>query len=194
MEGALLLGVQSVRIDGLTQVMALLSSLGNSSLIWVVIALVLLVFEERRESGIILIASLVVTSILCAVFSNIIARPCPADSVTGLVAVLGVSHAGYCFPSLHAATCAAAVTALLRSHNRGLGSVSLVLAVLICVSRVYLGVNYVSDIVAGAVLGFVVAFVLQAVLSRVFGVVNINSQPKHPARKQVNSKRGRHSL
>lgn len=194
MEGALLLGVQSVRIDGLTQFMALLSSLGNSALIWILIALILLVFEERRETGIIMIISLVATWILCVIFSNIVARPCPSDSVTGLVAVLGVSHAGYCFPSFHAATGAAAVMVLLRSRLRGLGSACLVLAVLICISRVYLGVNFVSDIVIGAVLGIAVAVICHTVFSHVFGLVNLNAQPKRPARKQVNSKRGRHSL
>lgn len=194
MEGAVLLGMQACRIGGLTQVMALLSSLGNSAFIWVLIALILLIPEQRRETGVIMILALVFTSVLCIVFSNIVARPYPTDGVTGLVAVVGVSHAGYCFPSLHAAAAAAAVTVLLRSHSRGLGSVCLILGVLICLSRLYLGVNYPTDLVVGIVLGAVVAVACHAVFSRIFGLVDIGAQAKSPARKQVKTKRGRHSL
>lgn len=194
MEGAVLLGMQAFRIGGLTQVMALLSSLGNSSLIWILIAFVLLIPEERRETGATMILTLVLTSVLCIVFSNIVARPYPTDSVTGLVAVVGVSHAGFCFPSLHAATAAAAITVLLRSGSRGLGSVCLILGALICFSRLYLGVNYLTDLVVGIVLGIAVAVVCHAVFSRVFGFVDIGAQAKSPARKQVKTKRGRHSL
>lgn len=194
MEGAVLLGMQACRIGGVTQVMALLSSLGNSALIWIVIALVLLIPEQRRQTGLTMILSLVLTSVLCIVFSNIVARPYPTETVTGLVAVLGVSHAGYCFPSLHAATAAAAITVLLRSGSRGLGSVCAVLGLLICFARLYLGVNYLTDLVVGVVLGIAVAVICHAVFSRIFGLVDIGAQAKSPARKQVKTKRGRHSL
>lgn len=194
MEGAFLLAVQAVRIDGLTQVMALISSLGASALVWVVLALALLLFEERRECGAIMIVAMIVASILTALAANFVGRAYPTESVTGLVAVVGVSHAGFCFPSLHAATCAAAVTVLLRSGSRAIGSAGLVLAVLICISRLYLGVNYPSDIVVGVILGCVVALLCHAVLSRVLAFLSLNAQPRQPARKQVNSKRGRHSL
>ncbi len=194
MEGAFLLAVQAVRIDGLTQVMALLSSLGVSAFIWVIIAVVMLVFSQHRQTGLIMIVALVLTSILCAIAANVVGRVYPTQSVTGLVAVVGVGHSGFCFPSLHAATCAAAVTVLIKSKNRAVGSAGLVLAVLICVSRLYLGVNYPTDIVAGIVLGIVIALICYLLLSQLLGYMNLNAQPRQAARKQVNSKRGRHSL
>ena len=194
MEGAFLLAVQAVRIDGLTQVMALFSSLGVSGFVWVVSALLLLIFPQRRQTGLILLVSLVLSFILCTLVSHVVARPYPTQSVTGLIAVVGVSHAGYCFPSLHAVFCAAAVTVLLRSQSPALGSAGLVVAVCICLARLYLGVNYPSDLVVGAVMGFVIGFVCVTVIGRVLDAVGTNMQPRQHARKQVNSKRGRHSL
>ena len=92
MEGTILLAFQAIRIGGLTQVMALISALGNSSLIWIVLALVLLVFQERRQTGVMLIATILVTSLVCVIISNVVGRPHPTELVTGLVAVMGVSH------------------------------------------------------------------------------------------------------
>lgn len=192
MEGTILLAFQAIRIGGLTQLMALVSALGNSSLLWIVLALVLLLFEERRQCGAILIVTIVVTSVACILISNAVARPHPSDLVTGLVPVMGVSHSGYSFPSLHAATGFAAFAVLWRSRFWGMSSAAFAFALLESFSRLYLGVNYFTDIIAGAALGLLCGVVLYTALSALLSLVDI--QPPKPERKQVRaSSRGRHS-
>lgn len=188
MEGTILLAFQAIRIGGLTQVMALISALGNSSLIWIVLALVLLVFQERRQTGVMLIATILVTSLVCVIISNVVGRPHPTELVTGLVAVMGVSHPGHSFPSLHAATGFAATIVLWRSGFHGMGTAAFAFAVLESASRLYLGVNYPTDVIAGAALGLLLGFVLTLVLTRLLSMVDF--QPPKPARKQL---KGRHS-
>ena len=85
-----------------------------------------------------------------AVFER--ARPPVADP--GLDPV-GVVPASASFPSGHAATAFAAAVAVALVYPR-LGRPLLVLAVVVAVSRVYLGVHYVLDVAAGTLLGIAV--------------------------------------
>jgi undecaprenyl-diphosphatase len=91
------------------------------------------------------------------------ARPPVADP--GLDPV-GVVPSSASFPSGHAATAFAAAVAVALVYPR-LGRPLLALAVVVALSRVYLGVHYVLDVVAGTLLGIVVgvaaAWVVRAI-------------------------------
>jgi undecaprenyl-diphosphatase len=76
-------------------------------------------------------------------------RPC--HSLASVRAPLGCG-AGKSFPSAHAADTAAATTVVIWAAPP-LAPIALALAALVGVSRVYLGVHYPSDVVAGWVLG-----------------------------------------
>ena len=82
-------------------------------------------------------------------------RPRPYTSLHG-VHVLIARNADWSFPSDHA-TAVAAVAAGLWLLDRRLGIVATVLALLMAFTRVYVGVHYPSDVVAGLVLGATVA-------------------------------------
>jgi undecaprenyl-diphosphatase len=89
-------------------------------------------------------------------------RPPVADpTVTTLVATPG----GYSFPSGHATTAFAAAVAVGTLHPR-LRWPLLGLAAMVGFSRVYLGVHYGLDVLAGAVLGTIVGLASALVISR----------------------------
>lgn len=93
------------------------------------------------------------SSALKAVFDR--ARPPAADpSLTALVPL----PADASFPSGHAATAFAAAGVVALLHPR-LRVPALGLAALVALSRVYLGVHFPSDVIAGAALGLAVAAV-----------------------------------
>ena len=62
------------------------------------------------------------------------------------------------FPSDHSAM-AFAIAVAVYFHNKKLGKILLVLACLIALGRIYGGVHYPLDVIAGAVVGTVLAFI-----------------------------------
>ncbi len=66
--------------------------------------------------------------------------------------LIGSAPDGYSFPSQHAAFTFTAATSAVFA-NRILGIVAFIFAALVAYSRVYLGVHYWSDIIAGALIG-----------------------------------------
>jgi undecaprenyl-diphosphatase len=79
---------------------------------------------------------------------------------------VGIVPASASFPSGHAATAFAAAVAVALVYPR-LGRPLLALAVVIAVSRVYLGVHYVLDVAVGTLLGIAVGIAAAWFIRRV---------------------------
>jgi len=93
-------------------------------------------------------------------------RPCEAFEAAGTVrALLGVKTSPS-FPSSHAANAfaAAAFFALLYPKRQW---IYWIIAVLIALSRVYVGVHYPLDVIVGAAIGVMCAFLIYAVYTKI---------------------------
>ncbi|MBB5802661.1 undecaprenyl-diphosphatase [Saccharothrix ecbatanensis] len=91
-------------------------------------------------------------------------RPCRAlGEVTTIVPCPEVGD--WSFPSNHSAIAGAAAVAVLWS-SRALGALAVATALLTAASRVFVGVHYPHDVVAGLLLGASVAALLLALLMR----------------------------
>jgi undecaprenyl-diphosphatase len=131
-------------------------------------AIALLVRRQRRLAAwlaTVLVLSLAVAAVAKEVLQR--ARPTWADPVT--------AAGGYSYPSGHATAAWTASTvavllvlALGRRHSTrcGVTGLAVLTAVVVSLDRVFLGVHYPSDVVAGALLGAVVAFVPWLVVVR----------------------------
>lgn len=148
----LLFLAEHVRLEWLTPIMTLITSLGNAGAIWLVIALILVIRPRTRRCGAaMLLAMLLGLLIGNVVLKNWIARPRPFHTYTD---ILPLVHPGdlYSFPSGHTLSSFCAASACFGYYKKaGIGCG--ILAVLMGFSRLYVGVHYPTDVLGGALLG-----------------------------------------
>ena len=148
--------------DWLNLPMIWISKLGNGGLLWILLGVVLLVagIVQKRKSGngekiwqgISLLLCLGTTALVCNLWLKpAVARIRPYDLLG--FPILIPPLADFSFPSGHTSASFAAATALDAIHTRWRIESSH-LAACMGFSRMYLGVHFPSDVVAGALIGF----------------------------------------
>ncbi len=159
LDGKILLFIQEfLRFPWLTGVMRFLTSLANGGVIWIVLAAILLCFKRYRKTGTAMAVALLIGYLVTnLILKNLVVRVRPYDAIVGLQALIAPLRDSS-FPSGHATCSIAAGFVMLRGTPRYLGIPAFVLAVLICLSRLYLGVHYPTDVLAGALIGLFAAF------------------------------------
>lgn len=158
LDGELLLLIQEyIRNPVLDEFFRTITHLGDRGGIWLITAFVLLFFEKSRRAGITMLLALLFSLILNNIcLKNIFARVRPYEAVEGLISLIPAPR-DYSFPSGHTASSFAAAVALYRNMPKVFGVCAIVLAVLIALSRLYVGVHYPTDVAGGAVFGLVSA-------------------------------------
>ncbi len=149
---SILLFIQGLRFTLMDGIMSGMSAIGNAGIIWLALCAGLLVFKKTRRTGFDILLSLaIVWSISDLIIKPLIARPRPFVSIAELEVLIKLP-AGFSFPSGHACSSFASAYVCSKSFG-GYGKWFWVLAFLISISRVYVGVHYLSDVVAGALVG-----------------------------------------
>ena len=137
--------------------MPLLSLIDAHGEVWILAAVVLMCRSKYRGTGARLAVALLTGYVIC----NLILKPCVARmrpfEINEAVNLIIARPADFSFPSGHTVSSFAAVPVLWKA-NKKLGAASLVLAVLIAFSRLYLYVHHPSDIAAGVLLGFAIGY------------------------------------
>jgi undecaprenyl-diphosphatase len=159
LDGNILLFIQQdMRQPILTPVFKLLTDMGNSGLIWLIITIALLCFKRTRPVGLAALLSLVVCFIINnEILKNVIARPRPFTQLSQLNVLIPKPN-DFSFPSGHTANSFAAAGTLYYYGNKRWGKYALILAGFIGFSRLYLGVHYPSDVLFGALLGMLISY------------------------------------
>ena len=111
-----------------------------------------------------LVAADLLAEVISGIIKPIVGRPRPPVRLTAPGPLIGVPHGGS-FPSGHATTSFACAT-VLTAYAPRLAPLWVVLACAVAYSRVYVGVHYPLDVVAGAALGTLVALGVLAMWRR----------------------------
>ncbi len=122
--------------------------------------------EHRDMVTLALVAALTARFAIKPLIAFFYARPRPFEALSGvhqLIPLIGGS--GYSFPSGHTLFFFAIATVLIR-FNRRAGTIAFIAATLMTLSRIYAGVHYPSDVLAGAIIGIVVGLATVALYRR----------------------------
>ena len=152
-----------------TVIVKIITNIGGPVIITIICLVLLLLHATRKKYGIPVLVTVVTSFLLNCILKNIFLRPRP--DVLRLV-----TETSYSFPSGHSMVNASLYTILVllllsNSNKKGkriILSISLIiLFILIGVSRIYLGVHYLGDVLAGWILGILVAFVIYLIFKRI---------------------------
>ena len=195
-DGKFLIGIQKLlNADWLTPVMKAITFLGEKGIFWICVCLLLIMFRRTRRLGIICAVSLAFTFICC----NLIIKPAVDRTRPWIMFREVVRYleppGDASFPSGHSANAMGPAWAMFiasmplrgKSYDevpclgwrgdgvspkavRGFGAAAVVLALLIGLSRLYLGMHYPSDVAAGLLLGMICA----TVMFRAIRLIEIN--------------------
>ncbi len=163
----------------------------SSKLIWVplILSIVCVVLSESKSKlrAVVLIVASVAVVALCdqvsGIIKRLVERPRPShnDSISFLLHYVNGYHGGrFGFVSSHAANCfGESVWLMLLLRNR-LVCVSLFcFSIIVCYSRIYLGVHYPFDVLAGACLGMAIGVAVYAACVRKMGMEHCVLRDSH---------------
>ena len=147
---------QHVRSPFLSAFFIPFTTIGNAGILFILIGVLLLFFKRTRQSGILLLISLTISFILNdIVVKNIVQRPRPFNAFSQIVPLVP-PPGKYSFPSGHTAAAFSSMVTFFFTQRK-YAICGLVIALLMGISRIYVGVHYPTDVFFGALLGTAVA-------------------------------------
>ena len=156
LDSALLLQIQdTVRTSFLDELLVPISRAGDFGILWGVPSLLFLAHRRTRPGGAVTLCGLTTEYVTCEwVLKPLIHRPRPFLVLEELVCLVPPESSAS-LPSGHAASSFTCAYLLTRSFGKK-GALAYIPAVIIAISRVYVGVHYLSDVLAGMALGTLV--------------------------------------
>ena len=162
LDGSILIWIQEhLRVALLDAFMVFYTNLGDHGLLWLFLCLCLLCHPRTRKAGICGFCAIA----LGALFTNVIIKQLVSRTRPYLALEyalpLVISDDPNSFPSGHTCAAFAAAAGWWRSvPYRWMKITGLVLAVLMGCSRLYTGVHYPSDVLAGAAVGWLSGMII----------------------------------
>ena len=161
----------SLKCAFLDFLMPLITLFGEGGIFWIAVTVIMLCIKKTRKAGFVIGGAL----LLGLIFGNMILKPLVTrirpynlpgkELIRDALLVSPLSD--YSFPSGHTLACFEGAVGMMF-YSKKLGCASLVIAVLVAFSRLYLYVHYPSDVLAGIVLGTVFAFVSKFIVDKCY--------------------------
>jgi len=145
---------EHIRCGLLDPFMKLYTQLGNTGMLFIVLGLLMLCFKQTRRAGLsALCAMLIGLIVVNFTIKPLVSRPRPWLVIENFVNLVP-EHDPNSFPSGHTnAAFAFAIAVCMSAPKRWMKISAVCMAVVMGLSRLYVGVHFPSDVLAGAVIG-----------------------------------------
>ncbi|MBR5712397.1 MAG: phosphatase PAP2 family protein [Lachnospiraceae bacterium] len=140
---------EHIRSGFLDKIFPNITFLGNAGIFWILLTAVLMCFKKTRRaafcSAFALLGSLLLNNFI---LKPIVGRVRPYEVIEGLK-LIGKRATDPSFPSGHTAASIASAVALCRFLKKRWSVPLIILALAISFSRLYIGIHYPTDVLAG---------------------------------------------
>lgn len=171
--------------DGLTPWVKLITYTSELGILSIIIFVILVIRKDTRRAGILLGLSIFITLIICTfVIKPLVLRTRPYEICENVLRMIALPHDSS-FPSGHTSNSFAWAFSLYYSSREkskfriidseriaklinNCSKFAIILAFMVGLSRIYLGVHYLSDVIAGALLGLIISLVVYRFAPRLF--------------------------
>ena len=165
----------------MTPLMKLITLLGEKGLIFFLLALVFLCFARTRDLGVCIFGAVCCGALITnIILKDSIARPRPFETVEQFrqwwVFVGAPVEDGFSFPSGHVTACAAGMTAISLMKGKKWIAPSVIIVILMGISRNYLMAHYPSDVLVAMVIGVFSGFVAWVITRLIFRFLEEHDQ------------------
>ena len=158
LDGQILLWIQEyLRTPFMDALMSRFTVLGDHGMMWILLTLVLLIIPKTRKVGIICFISLALSVIFCnGLLKNLVGRPRPYTLIPDLKLLVKAADDAS-VPSGHSSAAFCTATVCLLKLPKKAGIPLIIVAAAQALSRLYVGIHYPTDVLAGTILGIILA-------------------------------------
>ena len=163
--------ISLIRTQNITNIFIIITNIASASVLIIITLITLIFFKDKKIGTAITINLLIIVSLNIAL-KNIIQRPRP-------IGFRLIEESGYSFPSGHAMVSMAFYGLIIyfiynSIKNKKLKIILIllltVLILLIGISRIYLGVHYTSDILAGFIISVAYLIIYETTIIKLLGI------------------------
>lgn len=156
--------------------------LGKGGIFFIILSLALILFKRTRRTGVSILLAIGVGALFTnVILKNAVARPRPyltEEFKPFWQAVGSHTESEFSFPSGHTTVTMTSMTALFLSENKKWSWTGFIVAALMGLSRVYLTVHYLTDVIAGLIVGGVAGTIGYYLSKLIFRAMEKNADKK----------------